>query len=96
MKRYLFLLVALVTLLVACGESTPTPTPNPPSEPVVPPPPSGGGELVGTVTAPAGGDVAQTELIACFLEASQCNPYSPNTQATVIGAAGPSGSFSFL
>ena len=53
-----------------------------------PPEPPSGSDLSGTVTAPPGGDVTQTEVIACFLEAGQCNVQSPNTKGAVVGAAG--------
>ena len=62
---------------------------------VAPSPPDGGGSgnLSGTVNAPAGGDVAQTAVVACFLEAGQCNGNSPNTQSVVISTTGATGDF---
>ena len=61
-----------------------------------PPPPPTSLDLSGTVTAPPGGDVAQTEVVACFLEAGQneCNVQSPNTKSVIISTAGQAGSFS--
>ena len=61
---------------------------------VAPQPPGGGsGDLTGTVLAPAGGDVAQTVVVACFLEAGQCDGNSPNTQSVTISTPGATGSF---
>lgn len=52
-----------------------------------------GGDLSGSVTAPAGGDVANTAVIACFLEASQCNINSPNTKSVTVSTGGTTGTF---
>ena len=57
------------------------------------PPGGGGSDLSGTITAPPGGDVAQTNVVACFLEAGQCNVQSPNTKGAVVGTSGATGSF---
>ncbi|WP_147372620.1 hypothetical protein [Calidithermus terrae] len=47
-----------------------------------------GGEIQGSVRAPAGGSAAGSRVIACFVEGNQCNAQSPNTRATVVGANG--------
>lgn len=57
------------------------------------PAPGGSSDLSGTVTAPAGGDVANTAVVACFLEANQCNVDSPNTKSVAVSTAGATGSF---
>ncbi len=59
----------------------------------VPPTPPEGNDLSGTISAPPGGDVAQTEVVACFLEAGQCNVNSPNTKSVALSTAGATGSF---
>ena len=89
MKRFLSISIALALFLAACGGDTPPPNPVPP--------PSGGGTLSGAVLAPAGGDVAQTGVQACFVEPGQsaCNPQSPNTTNVGISGAGATGTFAF-
>ncbi len=52
-----------------------------------------GGNLAGSATAPAGGDVANTAVVACFLEANQCNVNSPNTKSVVVSTGGTTGNF---
>lgn len=55
--------------------------------------PGGSSDLSGTVTAPADGDVVGTAVVACFLEANQCNVNSPNTKSVVVSTAGVTGNF---
>ncbi|MDY7226653.1 hypothetical protein [Hyalangium rubrum] len=49
----------------------------------------------GTVTAPANGDVAGTQVTACFISAGQCVSTHANTRKMTVSGSGASASFSF-
>ena len=73
------LFALLLIFLVACGGgTTPSPIVQPPQDPVQP----GGNSISGTVTAPAGGDVSGTIVLACL---NSCTPQSPVTQTDATG-----------
>lgn len=86
MKRLLssyLLSIGLVLTLSACGNDAPLPQPPteptfpppetpPPPPPETPPPPPTGSSIDGTVTAPSGGDVGGTVVVACGSE--ECDP----------------------
>ena len=89
MRRLLPLLTCggLALALTACPEEPPTPTPAPPASP--------SRYIRGTITAPLGGDLRGTEVVACFVVNGQCELNSANTRAQVLQLMGPSVSYGF-
>jgi serine protease len=81
MKKYRnssFILILL--MLAACGGNT---------DPNVPIP----GTLIGTLTAPIGGSVQGSLLLACFLQANICNINSENTEILEVTSNGSNSTF---
>ncbi len=77
-----FSILFLLVLLVACGgTSNPNTTPS--------------GTLSGILLAPAGGNVKDSLLLACFIQSNICNINSDNTQIGEISQSGISANFQF-
>lgn len=76
-----FSIFFLLVLLVACGGTS---NPNTPS-----------GTLSGILLAPAGGDVKDSLLLACFIQSNICNINSDNTEVGEISQSGISANFQF-
>ncbi len=61
--------------------------------PPPPPPPANGGNFTGTIFAPDGGDVKDTDVIACFVTNDGCD--KTKTKAITVTKTGASFSYSF-
>jgi hypothetical protein len=66
-------------------------TPPPPPGPT-PPPPANGGSFSGTITAPDGGDIKDTDVIACFVTNNGCD--KTKSKGLTITKTGSSTSYS--
>jgi uncharacterized protein (DUF2141 family) len=80
---------ALLALsLAACSSDTPDPEPAPAPAPAK-------RDISGTVTVPAGGSIAGTELAACFIVNGQCDLDSSNSRVKVLQGSGASVTYTF-
>jgi uncharacterized protein (DUF2141 family) len=57
--------------------------------------PPAASHIRGTVTAPRGGDVRDTLVVACFISAGQCDVNNAKTQVVSISGTGASGTYDF-
>ncbi|QRK12031.1 carboxypeptidase regulatory-like domain-containing protein [Archangium violaceum] len=51
--------------------------------------------ISGTVTAPAGGSISGTQVVACFVSGGACVPDHSNTRQVTLSGTGSSGTYSF-